>query len=426
MFLGVFIFFSSCEFDEQVNPNAPLVNSVEENASRTELNLLASGIEAGMREGFGTYVTSSGSIAREFYKYDADPRNVEDLLGFEGMQLDNATFYLTAPYNTRYQVVKTANILLDALDNTTSISEAEKDAFRGYANTIKGYMLFHVLNMLNDNGIRVDVGDPENLGPFLSKSDAFNEIIAIMEEGFSQTQGSTFSIPLSNGFDGYKTADDFGQFNQALTAKILTISGDYQGALDRLSKSFFDLNGDITAGPQHVFSTSPGDIFNPLFKTPQQSGDQLVVHNSVIEDILDDDTRINKFRLRDDPVSLAGLNGTHETALYESSTSPISIIRNEELILLYAECNIQTDQTADAVEALNVIRAAHGLPAYSGGTDKDSLIDELLYQRRYSLWGEGNRMFDLRRYGRLNDQFVPIDRDGDIIHFEFPIPLSEG
>jgi hypothetical protein len=26
----------------------------------------------------------------------------------------------------------------------------------------------------------------------------------------------------------------------------------------------------------------------------------------------------------------------------------------------------------------------------------------------------------------LNDQFVPIDRAGDIIHTQFPIPLTEG
>lgn len=424
--LGFLFFFAACEIDEQVDPNAPSINSVLTDASLTELNLLVSGTEAGVRNGFGTYVTSSGSIAREFYKFDADPRNTEDLLGKEGTPLDNNTFYLTAPYNTRYRAIKNCNILLEALDNTNSVTEGEKDAYRGFANTMKGLMLFHVLNLLNDNGIRIDVADPLNLGPFVSKDQAFSEIVSILEDGFSQVQGSSFSLPLSIGYTGFDDADAFGQFNQAITAKVLTYAGDYSGALDRLSKSFLDLNGDINAGPQHVFSTASGDIFNPLFKTPGQSGDQLVVHNSVIEDAEDGDARLAKFRLRADPTSLDGLNGTHETALYETSTSPISIIRNEELILLYAECSIQTGATQDGIDAINIIRNAHGLADYSGGTDSDSLIDEVLNQRRYSLWGEGNRMFDLRRYGRLNDQFVPIDRAGDIIHTQFPIPLTEG
>lgn len=424
--LGFLFFFAACEIDDQVDPNAPSINSVLSDASLTELNLLVSGTEAGIRNGFGTYVTSAGSIAREFYKFDADPRNTEDLLGKNGTQLDNNTFYLTAPYNTRYRAVKNCNILLEALDNTNSVSEGEKDAYRGFANTVKGLMLFQVLNMLNDNGIRTDVADALNLGLFVSKGAAFDEIVNILDDGFNQVQGSTFNLPLTTGFDGYNTADDFGRFNQAITAKVLTFAGDYQGALDRLSKSFFDLNGDITAGPQHVFSTASGDIFNPLFKTPGQSGDQLVVHNSVIEDAEAGDARLAKFRERADPTSLDGLNGTHETALYASSTSPISIIRNEELILLYAECSIQTGATQQGIDAINTIRNAHGLADYSGGTDTDSLIDELLHQRRYSLWGEGNRMYDLRRYGRLNDQFVPIDRNGDIIHTQFPIPLTEG
>ncbi|MCI5081156.1 MAG: RagB/SusD family nutrient uptake outer membrane protein [Saprospiraceae bacterium] len=423
---GFLMFFASCEFEEQIDPNAPSINSVLTDATLTELNLLVTGTEANMRNGFGNYVTSSGSVAREFYLFDADPRNTEDLLGKDGMMLDNNTFYLTAPYNTRYRVVKNCNILLEALENTENVTEAEKDAYRGFANTVKGYMLFQVLNLMGENGIRVDVADPENLGPFVSQSEAFNEIVSTMETGFSQVQNSDFKLPLSVGFAGFDDAESFGQFNQALTAKILTFAGDYQGALDRLSKSFLDLSADIMNGPQHVFSTASGDIFNPLFKSPQQNGDQIVVHNSMLEDALPGDQRLNKFRERDNPTSQDGLNGTHETALYASSTSPISIIRNEELILLYAECNIQTDNPGEAVNAINVIRSAHGLPDYDGSTDKDALIDELLFQRRYSLWGEGNRMFDLRRYGRLNDQFVPIDRAGDIIHMQFPIPLTEG
>jgi len=56
---------------------------------------------------------------------------------------------------------------------------------------------------------------------------------------------------------------------------------------------------------------------------------------------------------------------------------------------------------------------------------QDDLIDEMLYQRSYSFWGGGQAMADLRRYGRLNVMFLPIDRAGDIIHTQFPIPLSK-
>jgi len=70
-----------------------------------------------------------------------------------------------------------------------------------------------------------------------------------------------------------------------------------------------------------------------------------------------------------------------------------------------------------------MIRDANGLNAYSGATDTESLINEMLNQRRYSLYAEGHRWVDMRRYGKLNE--LPIDREGDDVWSEFPIPLTE-
>jgi len=90
---------------------------------------------------------------------------------------------------------------------------------------------------------------------------------------------------------------------------------------------------------------------------------------------------------------------------------------------VYAEAQIGSNN-AEAVAALNVIRSAAGLPSYSGGTDDGSLVTEMLNQRRYSLWCENHRMFDLRRYNLSNT--LPIDRPGDVIYNIFPVPLVEG
>jgi hypothetical protein len=106
------------------------------------------------------------------------------------------------------------------------------------------------------------------------------------------------------------------------------------------------------------------------------------------------------------------------------STAPIPIIHNEELILIYAEANIQTDNLAEAVKALNIIRNGHSLPDYSGAVTKDALINEMLNQRRYSLFYEGHRWIDMRRYDRLDQ--LPIDRTDDDVWSAMPIPFTEG
>jgi hypothetical protein len=424
--LLLLLVFSSCEIEDQTDPNGPSINSVLNNASVSELNLLVSGIEGRLRNGFDTYVTASGTVARELYKFDADPRNTSDLLGKEDAVIDANTFYLTAPFGTRYRVVKNANILLEALDNTEAVSAAEADGYRGFANTMKALMLSQVLDLLDENGVRVDVADPENLGPFLNKEAGFDAILALFDEGLGQLSGSSFVFSLSAGFAGFDTPMTFAQLNRALSARVATHAGRYAEALTRVEASFVDLDGDLSVGPEHVFSTTSGDILNPLFKAPGQAGDQIVVHPRIIADATADDARLSKFRMTPAPYTLDGLTGNFEAALYESATSPIDIIRNEELILIWAEANINTSDLTDGVTGINVIRNAAGIGDYAGDVNQDALIDELLYQRTYSLWGEGHQMFDLRRYGRLNSTFLPLDRAGDDVFTQFPIPLSEG
>jgi starch-binding outer membrane protein, SusD/RagB family len=120
----------------------------------------------------------------------------------------------------------------------------------------------------------------------------------------------------------------------------------------------------------------------------------------------------------------SGLTSQYDVFVYKSNTDAIPIIRNEELILLYAEAKIQTGALLDAVTALNIIRTGNGLQPYTGAVTKDALIDEMLYQRRYSLFFEGHRWIDMRRYNRLNQ--LPIDRTGDDVWVNFPIPFNEG
>jgi hypothetical protein len=47
----------------------------------------------------------------------------------------------------------------------------------------------------------------------------------------------------------------------------------------------------------------------------------------------------------------------------------------------------------------------------------------MLYQRRYSLFYEGHRWVDMRRYDKLGE--LPIDRSGDKVWTAMPIPQTE-
>ena len=92
------------------------------------------------------------------------------------------------------------------------------------------------------------------------------------------------------------------------------------------------------------------------------------------------------------------------------------------MLLLYAEANI-TVNPAEAIVALDLIRQSAGLDPYTGTTDPTELTDEMLTQRRYSLFAEGHRWIDVRRYNRLGE--LPIDRANDDVFSQFPVPLTE-
>ncbi|HSB94084.1 MAG TPA: RagB/SusD family nutrient uptake outer membrane protein, partial [Flavitalea sp.] len=161
----------------------------------------------------------------------------------------------------------------------------------------------------------------------------------------------------------------------------------------------------------------------PMFIPQNQTGEVRVAHPSFEEDIMAGDDRLTKTTVRDAVASLSDLSSDRDVWVYRSSTAPIPIIRNEELILLYAEAKINLSEFTDAVDALNIIRTTHNLPIYSGAQTFDALIDELLYQRRYSLYYEGHRWIDVRRYNKLES--LPIDRTGDNVWEEFPLPITE-
>lgn len=414
---------TSCSFDEQVDPNRPSLAGVLTDASQNQLNNLVVGVESAMRNSLAIQTTASGTMARELYLFDADPRNTGDLLGANGSSLDNNSFYTTAPWGGRYVAIKNANILLQSVDNTSSVTDTQKAGYRGYAKTIIAFELIEVLKSYNR--ARVDVSDPENLGPILDFSAALTAVRSLLDEALSDLNGAgaEFAFPLA-GFSGFDTPSSFAEFNRGVAAVAAVYAGDGSASLTALNNSYFDLNGDLNAGPEHVYSLDSGDFTNGLFKIPDNNGDQIIVHDSFIADAEAGDTRVStKTLIRANPTTQDGLSGAYQTALYASNISPIDMLRNEELVLVYAEANILTNDLLEAENALNVVRNAASLVNYAGALTVDDLTTELLNQRRYSLWCENHRMFDLRRYGLSNT--LPIDRAGDQIFNVAPVPLSE-
>jgi hypothetical protein len=414
------LLFSSCQKYEEIgNENNPVVEDYILTNTLDDLILVSRGIEASMRIDLSFYIETVGAVGREFYDLNgADPRYTGELLGAQGGPLDPGGFLTTRSYSARYRAVKMCNVLIDGLETTTaSLSAAERNGFIGYAETIKAYALLLNANTQYQNGIRVDVADPDNLGPFLTYDQSLAAIQALLASGADKLANGEMLYTPTSGFAGFQSADGVRQLNKAVSARVAIYQNDKPAALSALTESFFDLNGDLSTGIYHPYDEN---LTNPLYNAPN---DEIMVVADFITDAEAGDSRLNKV-IATTSVTVDGLTGDHRVNVYSDplALDYTALIRNEELILIYAEANIGSNNL-EAVTALNVVRNAAGVGPYLGLVDDASLETELLHQRRYSLFYEGHRWIDMRRYGRLDE--LSIDRPGDIIHIQFPRPLQE-
>jgi len=422
LLISSILFLTSCKKDYG-DLNSATIQDLTANATQSELNNLVTGTESGMRNSLNFYLDDVSIIGRETYRFsNAEPRYVLDLLGANSSTLSGSNFYITDPWSARYSVVKNCNILIQAAGNSTFISDAQKKGYTGFARTIKAYQLLLNLNLTDTNGIRIDVANPDQLGPIVGNDVALAAISSLLDSAKNDLSNASVSFPLA-GFTGFSDAPGLVKFNRAIAARVSVYLKSWQTALTDLAASFFGLNVDFNTGIYHVFGTGSGDQLNPVYFPQNQTGEVRVAHPSYAANIQTNDDRINKATLRSSPVSLSNLTSNRDVWVYTTSTAPVGIIRNEELILIYAEANIQLNNLAEGTKAINIIRNGHGLPNYSGASTQPALITEMLNQRRYSLFFEGHRWIDLRRYNLLNT--LPIDRPGDDIWTEFPLPVTE-
>ncbi|RFN59526.1 RagB/SusD family nutrient uptake outer membrane protein [Marixanthomonas ophiurae] len=430
-FTSIVATLGSCEVEEFNDLNNAEVDVFEENLTRGDLQDLVGGILYSSRVRLGTYYDDCGVIGREYYRFSgSEPRFTGDLLGREGLILDNNTFYITGPWGARYRTVKNANLIIgfiEGQDLSALFTSAELSGTKGFLKTFIAYELLLNLNLTYDNGIRLDVDDENNLGPFVSRSAALTGIRVLLEEGANDLAngGAEFPYILSSGFDGFDTPSSFLQVNKAISARVAAYQGDYPAVLSFLDDSFLSLDGStLNTGIFYNFSLNQTDIINPLFQAIDglSSANARVAQPSFVTDAEVDDNRLEKVVELDEPLSQDDLEGNFALFRYETNISDIPIIRNEELILLYAEANININST-ETVNALNIIRSSAELDPYTGPTDSASLTDEMLTQRRYSLFAEGHRWIDMRRFGRLDE--LPTDRPEDDVFSQFPIPLTE-
>ena len=431
----------ACDFNISDPNNPPQIGP---NPSQPVVAAAVTGIIIAARSNAAGWNLDAGILGREAFRFDgSDPRFITELL--QG-PLDPGSGAFGGNFWTQhYAAIRSSNNLLNVIGTASALSAQEQNATRGFAETMQAYSFLMVLMAHTEDSIPIAVNVPVTAtpAPFVKNDSAHTFVSALLDSAnahLAAAGSAAFPFSLPSGFTGFTTPTTFQKVNRALKARVEVYRGSrgcaacYTAALTALAASFIDTSAtaDLNAGVFFNFSTNSGDAANPLFQNPQ-TGENFV-HPSIRDSVETKPGGGNDNRYTAKVVSrpqvsagVPPLSSDLGWIRYNTASSPVPIIRNEELILLRAEANNAAPNAVAAAADVNYIRVhSGGLAAIAGlaAQTPTQILSAILKERKYSLLYEGHRWVDMRRTGRL--AAIIIDRPSvDKVFATLPIPQSE-
>ncbi len=426
--VGVFAVLACTPVDAP-DQNHQALSDLTGTPSLSSLQTATQGLLTGMR-GDANLITQRFSIlGRE--AYNLDPGNPQTEQGYYTNLADLAAW--ANPYRT----IKLADLVIAAVPKVTELSAAQAAGIKGFAETVKAIELLNVIRGTDVGGALLDAAanatDPP--GPIASKADVYAQILSLLDAGKADLQGAgdSFAFQLGSGFSSFATPATFITFNRAVRARADIDMQNWTAALTDLQGSFLDTTKPLSFGAYFTYSTVSGDAINPLFEGQPRLyfTHPRIINNAQKKPDGTLDARVLSKVKSITPFSRFGFAVSATWTNYPSQTASNAYIRNEELILLRAEANLNLGNTAAAVNDINFIRTNSGglapitLPYTPAPGAPATLLDELLYEKTYSMmWEMGSSSWlDARRYNKLAQ--LPHDLAGHVVYPRLRIADTE-
>lgn len=418
---------AGCNLD-LTNPNNPTVGGALTNPRAATTRMIV-GVMATYRANRTDQIRAFGSFGREsYYMFITDGRFITGPL--RDWRLNNS-FDAGTQWGGRYGNYRNAYSAIQVVNATTALTDAEKHDALGVLKTFIALDLLHVIEARGAIGAVVDMtDDPNEVSPIVSQDSVYSWISAKLDEakadldqGVSGDTIPTFYFPIPFNAPGVAITTEAGfiQLNRAIKARVEVKRGSlgcaacYTTALTALTGTWIAnlTTANRDNGVYTIYSTAAGDAPNTVGFNGS-TGNDVYVHPGIdsIAGVATDDRYRRKISgcPASSPRSEVGVNASHRPCTYATNVTPIPIVRNEELVLLRAEAEWFTSATALANADLATVRANSG--SANGGTSAvkfaapataAQFVDELLLQRTLSLYQEGQRWPDYRRFGKLAD-----------------------
>ena len=355
-----------------------------------------------------------------------------------------------------YEIINNVNLLVDNVKSAKG-SDADKNAILGQAYAYRGWAYYQMVQLYGQRydagasntgpGLRITLHSQSEVKPRSSVQVVYNQINSDLDsailllDGYKRANKSHLDKSVAQGFKA-RVALTQQDWNTAATMAAAARNGytlmdstDYMSGFNDYKNNEW-MWGSHQQENQTTYFTSFFAYMSCNFP-----GLNIIISPRAIQDSLykQISTRDVRFQLWDStgtnqsfpvPTDATGketgkrvkfMHRKFKVQNPQLSIGDVPLMRASEMYLIEAEANAHLGNSSAAAQALYVLakkrNSAYVLPAATGS----ALVNEVLFQRRIELWGEGFRFYDLKR---LN---LPLDRSRHTFlpSYQKPVPAGD-
>ncbi|WP_270087814.1 RagB/SusD family nutrient uptake outer membrane protein [Sphingobacterium sp. SYP-B4668] len=476
------LLFMSCENKlDLTNPNS--VTSETFWKTETDFKLAIASCYTPLKNWNGGYYGTRGLMTRISRADDIEFRNdINEIYAMHRFTNDSYNAVAQNIFYQFYNAIYRANSILTELDNA-NLSDDFKNMVRGEALFIRGMYFFQLAKEFGDVPLRLSPSQDPTTFPLAKSSQAdvyaqaakdfiaAADILPLTNDKGKPTKGTSYAYlgklyvyteqwqeakkvlePLTKAPYTYRLVDDyawnFDELHEHNSESIFEILYEPVGGTNQWDNGETANSAQSTTIAVEYAAGSVGGWFeaqptkkmmNIFWKEKAANGDfdyraktsvawdypGCMYYQRPIQQVLNA-TEIKQYWI------LKSQNSATRTEEVESLPSYINerAMRFADVLLLLAECELESGTASDAIPYIDQIRTRGGnLLPYAGPNTAIAIKNELMHQRAIEFFKEGERFYDLRRWGLLETELKNQDpirfANFNKRHYYLPIPAKE-
>ena len=359
-------------------------------------------------------------------------------------------------YRTFYKMIGDANQIIDNVNNIVG-SESQKNTILVQALTIRAYAYSYLVQYY---GERYDAskGSNDQLGvPLLLNSldvakpratvqEVYDAIIADLDKAISlnvtaRTNKSYINSSVAKGIRARVALTMQDYANAAKYAKEVIQSNQFP----LMSQADYQKGFNDAGLSEYMWAIMPSqdqdDAFGSFFAQIAYNANTSFMRanpkriNSVLYDkISDTDVRKKMWEanptVENFPLPLTTfvrqpyMSRKFAVKLSGTALGDVPLLRSAEMHLILAEANAGLGKDAEAQDALFTLVTARDTEAVKSTNTGQALLEEIWFNRRVELWGEGFRFYDLKRLNQKLDRTVVLNYVASTVNGLMEVPAG--